>query len=255
MFKIRFLAVCVLSKRVSKAKVILCGVNRWEVGRFISRLNGREIYSSVCQRQHKRDHQFWQSVIHVSHCFALFRQNVRSCSPVLPTQSSLLLFTEAWSRQLCCCCQPESSSAWWHLAGWLCKGTDLWVVKDEQINILGILDRIRLSRACGHLHMALTYHISIVFVVHFNMLPTLASLPAHPFPSHPFSCILLSSTKTVNNWGATLKSQAEVFHAFLVHMDPEVLVLEGSHCPNSFFQSHRFCYYGLLNTLQICIIE
>lgn len=41
-------------------------------------------------------------------------------------------------------------------------------MKDGQINIFCILDRIRVSGTCSHLHIALTYHISIVLVAHFN---------------------------------------------------------------------------------------
>lgn len=58
---------------------------------------------------------------------------------------------------------------------------DLWAVKDGQINIFCILDRIRVSGTCSHLHIALTYHISIVFVAHFNRFGgTGGFLPLHP---------------------------------------------------------------------------
>lgn len=69
---------------------------------------------------------------------------------------SLWVFTEAWSRQLPWSCQPESNPPRWHLAGWLSNGVDLWLMKDGQINIPGILDRIRFSMASVCLHPALT---------------------------------------------------------------------------------------------------
>lgn len=56
---------------------------------------------------------------------------------------------------------------------------DLWAVKDGQINIFCILDRIRVSGTCSHLHIALTYHIAIVLMGHFNRLRG-GFLPLHP---------------------------------------------------------------------------
>lgn len=54
-------------------------------------------------------------------------------------------------------------------------------MKDSQINIFCILDRIRVSGTCSHLHIALTYHISIVFVAHFNRLGSSGGfLPLRP---------------------------------------------------------------------------
>lgn len=52
-------------------------------------------------------------------------------------------------------------------------------LKDGPINILGILDRIRLFRAGNYLHIALAYHISIVSLIHFNLFPTLTPWPPH----------------------------------------------------------------------------
>lgn len=84
-------------------------------------------------------------------------------------QCSLLVFTEAWSG-----IYAETASLKEVLVddiGSLALlQIDLWAVKDGQINIFCILDRIRISGTCSHLHIALTYHISIVFVAHFNRL-------------------------------------------------------------------------------------
>lgn len=64
---------------------------------------------------------------------------------------------------------PASKPRYWMTSGSLALlQIDLWAVKDGQINIFCILDRIRVSGTCSHLHIALTYHISIVVVAHFN---------------------------------------------------------------------------------------
>lgn len=110
-------------------------------------------------------------VLTISHShFPLFSSIVAKCEKLLSRphiQCSLLVFTEAWSASMLKV--PASKQRYLMTSGSLALlQIDLWAVKDGQINIFCILDRIRVSGTCSHLHIALTYHTGIVFTAHFN---------------------------------------------------------------------------------------
>lgn len=110
-------------------------------------------------------------VLTISHShFPLFSPIVPKCEKLLSRphiQCSLLVFTEAWSASMLKV--PASKKCYLMTSGSLALlQIDLWAVKDGQINIFCILDRIRVSGTCGHLHIPLTFHIGFVFVAHFN---------------------------------------------------------------------------------------
>lgn len=110
-------------------------------------------------------------VLTISHShFPLFSSIVAKCEKLLSGHTnnalywSLLRHDQASMLRL-----PASKKCYCMTSGSLVVlQIDLWAVKDGQINIFCILDRIRVSGTCSHLHIALTYHISIVFVAHFN---------------------------------------------------------------------------------------
>lgn len=134
-------------------------------------------------------------VLTISHSrFPLF-PSIEASSKVFPTQSSLWVFTEAWSKQLRWSRQPESSPFLMAFGRLVLHGrTDLLFVKDGQINTLGIPDKIRPFRAGSDLHMtpACPWFILIRF-------PAIC-----PVPCTDASSFLLLSTKKVNNREATV---------------------------------------------------
>jgi len=127
-------------------------------------------------------------VLPVSHShFPLFFSVVAKCEKLLSGRTNNALYWSLLRRDQASMLRPPASKkCCWMTSGRLALiQIDLWAVKDGQINIFCILDRIRVSGPCSHLHIALTYHISIVFVAHSNRsLWGAFSLYILPFFSH-----------------------------------------------------------------------
>lgn len=166
--------------------------NCWEQGRLICLLlmkNACEICSYYMEAGQPRP-----PVLPISHShFPLFSSIVAKCEKLPSGHTnnalywSLLRHDRASMWRL-----PASKKSYWMTSGSLALlQIDLWAVKDGQINIFCILDRIRISGTCIHLHIALTYHISIVSVAHFNRLGhSEGFLPLHPTLFQLFQSVL-----------------------------------------------------------------
>lgn len=105
-------------------------------------------------------------VLTISHShFPLFSPIVAKCEKLLSRphiQCSLLVFTEAWSASMLKV--PASKKCYLMTSGSLALlQIDLWAVKDGQINVFCILDRIRVSGTCGHLHIPWLSTLALCF--------------------------------------------------------------------------------------------